>query len=200
MKTTTDLEAALSFVTSRIEEAALRSGDQLSDEQHHLLHHLPTSSPSPYDRSVSTIGDFVLAPRDFDFEKLCDATKSARAHDLRLNPTSATDWEFVAAVSKLNHHPISWLLEWAGVHVRRPWWDKWLLVAFALLFVLFTTCVMLLAMAWNASTRLQWLAIGAGYIAVVVAAYFVSRRIGEWQLKRTIETCRRASNFVQTRP
>jgi hypothetical protein len=198
MKTTSDLEAALSFVTSRIEEAAFRSGDPLSEEQRYLLHHLPTSSPFPYDRSVTTIGDSELVPRDFDFEKLCEAAKSARAYDLRLNPTSAAEWEFAAAVAKLDHHPISWLLEWSGVRVRRPWWDKWLLVGFAFLFVLFSCGVMLLALAASPSTRLQWGAIGVVYVAVLVAAYFASRRIEEWQLIRTIES-RRTSNFRQAK-
>jgi hypothetical protein len=188
----TDLDTALGFVIGRIEGEAPRSGEPLSDEQRFLPNHLPKESalPQPY------VGDPefppVLVPRDTAYERLCTLAKTARQNDLVVNPSLAADWEFAAAVSKLYRHPMSWLLQWAGVKVRRPWWDRLLLIATALLFIF---CIATLALlSGNAPwTPLQWINIGAGYIGVLVLLYFVSKQLEEWQLKKTIERCRRAS-------
>ena len=59
-----------------------------------------------------------------------------------MNPGSP-EWEFAFNVSKLNRHPMVWLLQWAGVKQRRPWWDRWLLFAASLLFVIATIPLML---------------------------------------------------------
>ena len=61
-----------------------------------------------------------------DFEKLCNLASVAYQYDLTLNP-APRDWELAFNVSKLNRHPMYWLLQWAGLKQRRPWWDRWLL-------------------------------------------------------------------------
>jgi hypothetical protein len=190
-----DLDTALGFVTERIEEEATRSGEPLTDAQRFLLNNLPTYSALPQGWGSDPESPLVLVPRDTAYERLCTVAKVAHDNDLRLNPPSAFDWEFAAAVSKLHHHPMSWLLHWAGVKERRPWWDRWLLIAAALLFILSFLPLMLLAGS-GPLTRLQWTGIGAGYATVLVLAYFASRWIEEWQLKQDIKKCRRGSTFT----
>jgi hypothetical protein len=192
MDRTADLDVALGFVIGRIEEAAARSGEPLSDAQRFLLNHLPKDSALS---QTYVAGPELLVPRDTAYERLCAIAKNAYHNDLRVNPASALDWEFAAAVSKLNRHPMSWLLHWASVKERRPWWDRWLLIAAALLFIFFVVVLMLLAgnEPW---TRFKWTGIGAGYIGMLVLLHFASRRIEEWQLKQTIERCRRGSTFA----
>jgi hypothetical protein len=196
MNRAADLDIALGFVTGRIEEEATRSGEPLSDEQRFLLNHLPKDSllPQAYDTAPES-PVVLLPPRDATYERLCAVAKAAYHNDLRMNSASALDWEFAAAVSKLNRHPMSWLLQWASVKQRRPWWDRWLLILAGLLFIFSTTGVMLLAGSepW---TRFQWIAVGTAYIAILVLLYFVSRRIEEWQLRQNIERCRRGPTFT----
>ena len=110
-----DLEASLAFVIGRIEEEARRSGEPPSDEERSLLNDLPTHSVVPMGNGSDPESPTVPVPRDTVFERLCALARDACNSDVRLAPTSALDWEFAAAVSKLNHHPMSWLLHWAGV-------------------------------------------------------------------------------------
>ena len=126
---------------------------------------------------------FVL--RDTTYERLCSLAKAAHRSDRELNPGSH-DWEFAFDVSRLNRHPMCWLLQWAGVKQRRPWWALWLLIISALLFILSTVLLMLLVInkPW-ASWR--WAAVLAGYVSVVLLVRLASRRIEERQLERRIE-------------
>jgi len=191
----TDLEAALRFVIGRIEQEAARSGESLSDEQRFLLNNLPKDSvlSQPYGGYPEIPAQPI--PRDTTYERVCAVAKLAHHNDLGLNPASALDWEFAAAVSKLNRHPMSWLFQWAGVNVRKPWWDRWLLIAAALLLIFSVATVALLAgsQPW---TPLQWTGIGTVYVGILALLYFASRRIEEWQLKQYIERCRRGSGFT----
>lgn len=179
----------------RIEEEAIRSGDPLSNEQRFLLTHLPKASVVPQEYGADPESPMVLVPRDTEYERLCTVAKAAHHNDLRVNPASTLDWDFAAAVSKLNGHPMSWLLQWAGVKVRRPCWDRWLLIAAALLLILSLATAALAAGAepW---TSFQWTGVCTGNIAILVLLYFASRRIEEWQLKQNIERCRRGSRFT----
>ena len=131
---TADLNAALAFVIDRIKQQAMRSGEPLNEEERFLLNNLPTVSTAP----EISIGDpevpLQFVPRDETYERLCVLAKAARRNDLRLNPASL-DWDFAFAVAKLSQHPLCWLLQWAGVKQRRPWWDRWLLILAALLFI-----------------------------------------------------------------
>jgi hypothetical protein len=195
MNRTADLDAALGFVIGRIEQEAARSGESLSDEQRFLLNNLPKDSVSSQPYGGDPEIPAQPSPRDAAYERVCAVAKLAHHNDLRLNPASALDWEFAAAVTKLNRHPMSWLLQWAGVKVHRPWWDRWLLIAVALLFIFSVTTVALL-MGSEPWTPFQWAGVGAVYIGVLVLLYFASRRIEEWQLIQNIERCRRGPSFT----
>jgi hypothetical protein len=195
MSRTADLDVALRFVISRIEQEATRSGESLSDEQRFLLNNLPKNSvlSQPYGGDPEIPAQPI--PRDTTYERVCAVARLAHHNDLLLNPASALEWEFAAAVSKLNRHPMSWLLQWAGVKVVRPWWDRWLLIAAALLFI-FSVAAVALLMGSEPWTPFQWAGVGAVYIGVLLLLYFASRRIEEWQLKQYIERCRRSSDFT----
>jgi hypothetical protein len=131
MDRTADLVAALEFVVGRIDEEAMRSGAPLTDEQRSLLNNLPTVSSLPEIVTYDPESPPQVVPRDTNYERLCAAAKAAYRSDRELNPASL-DWQFAFDVSKLNRHPMNWLLQWAGVKQRRPWWDRWLLVCAAL--------------------------------------------------------------------
>ena len=90
-----------------------------------------------------------------------------------------------------------WLLQWAGVKQRRPWWDRWLLVAASLLFIVATIPLMLLVIdrGW---VLWRWAVAGIGYIGLMLFMRFVSRRIEERQLEKDIERCRLDSRFAST--
>ena len=192
MNRTADLNTALGFVIDRIEGEATRSGEPLSDEQRFLLNHLPEYSALPQTYGADPEFPVVLVPRDTTYERLCAVAKTAHQNDLSVNPASALDWDLAAAVSKLHRHPMSWLLQWAGLKVRRPWWDRWLLIAAALMLI-FCFAVAVLLSVKRGWSRFQWISIGAAYIAILVLLHFASRRIEERQLKQTIERCRRGS-------
>jgi hypothetical protein len=198
MNPTTDFDTSLAFITGRIEEEAARSGEPLSDEQRFLLNHLPNNSALPIWNGADPEWPAVLISRDSAFERLCALAKAA--HNVaRLNPASALDWEFAFAVLKLNRHPMSWLLRWAGMKERRPWWDRWLLIAAAML-VIFCFAAVMLITGKEPWTRFQWIGIGAGYIAILILLHFASRMIEERQLKLTIERCRRGPTLWHINP
>jgi hypothetical protein len=191
-----DVNAALAFVINRIEEQAMRLGQPLDEEQRWLLNNLPDQS----DVSEFSTGDpefpvhFKL--RDVTYEKLCAVAKAAYRSDREMNPGSQ-EWEFAFNVSKLNRHPIAWLLQWAGVKQRRPWWDRWLLVAASLLFVIITIPLMLVVID-RERVLWRWGIVGAGYIGLLLFMRFVSWRIEQRQLEQNIEKCRDASRVVGT--
>jgi hypothetical protein len=132
MEQTTDLSAALAFVIDRIEQQAMRSGEPLNEDESFLLNNLPTGSTAPEINIGDSEVPLHFVPRDRKYERLCVLAKAARRKDVQLNPASL-DWDFAFAVAKLNQHPFSWLLQWAGVKQRRPWWDRWLLIVAACL-------------------------------------------------------------------
>lgn len=194
MKQMTDLSVALTFVIGRIEEQATLSGEPLREDQRFLLNNLPNVSSAP----EISLGDpevpVHFIPRDRTYERLCTLAKAARRNDITLNPASL-DWDFAFAVTKLNRHPLSWLLQWAGVKQRRPWWDRWLLIIAAVAFIAATIPLMLLVIdrpgAWW-----RWAIVFIGYIGAVMAMYFAARRIEKRQLELNVERCRGASRFV----
>jgi len=188
---TADLDTALSFVIDRIEDEATRSGEPLDDEERFFLRHLPANSVIP--QSIDPeIPNFIL--RDFQYEKLCELAKAAYSRDLKTNPGSAVIWKFAYATSQLNRHPMSWLLHWAGVKERRPWWDRWLLAGAGLLFVVIELLVMALGEYLGESwTRMKWTVVGGGCTALLVLFYFISRRVEDRLWKQTVERYRRES-------
>jgi hypothetical protein len=124
------LDNALAFVMERIEEEATRSGEPLTDEQRFLLNNLPRYSALPLTNVPDPECPPMLVPRDVAYERLIALARDARHNDVRVNPASDLEWMCAVAVSKLNRHPMSWLLRWAGMKERKPWWDRPLLVAF----------------------------------------------------------------------
>jgi hypothetical protein len=198
MEQSADLGAALAFVIGRIEEQAMLLGEPLNEEERFLLNNLPTVSIAP----EISIGDpevpVHFVPRERTYERLCVLAKAARRNDVQLNPASL-DWDFAFAVAKFGQHPLSWLLQWAGVRQRRPWWDRWLLIIAALLFIAASVPLMLLVIdrPWS---FWRWAVVVAGYAGILLFMYFASRRIERLQLDRSVEKCRNASRFVSTLP
>ena len=198
MEQTADLRAALAFVIGRIEEQAMLSGEPLDEEERFLLNNLPTVSIAPEISVGDPEGPLPFVPRDRRYERLSVLAKAARRNDVQLNRESL-DWDFAFAVAKFRQHPLSWLLQWAGVKQRRPWWDRWLLIVAALVFIAASVPAMVLVIdrPWS---FWRWAVGIAGYSGLMLLMYFASRRIERQQLERNIECCRSASRFVSTLP
>ena len=186
-----DVNAALAFVINRIEDQAMRLGQPLDEEQRWLLNNLPDQSDMPEFSTGDPEFPVHFKLRDVTYEKLCAVAKAAYRSDREMNPGSQ-EWEFAFNVSKLNRHPMAWLLQWAGVKQRRPWWDRWLLVAASLLFVMATIPLMLVVID-RERVLWRWGVVGAGYIGLMLFVRFVSRRLEERQLGQNIEKYRGAS-------
>jgi hypothetical protein len=191
-----DVNAALAFVINRIEDQAMRLGQPLDEEQRWLLNNLPDQSDMPEFSTGDPEFPVHFKLRDVTYEKLCAVAKAAYRSDREMNPGSQ-EWEFALNVSKLNRHPMAWLLQWAGVKQRRPWWDRWLLVAASLLFAIITIPLMLVVID-RERVLWRWGIVGAGYIGLLLFMRFVSRRIEQRQLEQNIEKCRDASRVVGT--
>src|SRR5579872_1142334 len=197
MDRTADLEAALRFVTSRLEGQAMRSGEPLTEEQIFLLANLPSLPPAAmafYYRDQI----FAPVPRDLNYERLCAVGKAAHLSDRKLTPS--LDWEFALAVSKLNNHPMHGLLKWAGVRQRRPASDVFLLIVAALLLVTTVLALALLGLFVGNTrwTAFLWVGVGFVYFALILGMYFATRRMEQRQLEREIDRCRLASRFAST--
>jgi hypothetical protein len=183
-----DMSAALAFVINRIEEQAMRLGQPLDEEQRYLLNNLPDQPDAPEFSTGDPEFPVNFRLRDITYERLCALAKGAYRNDRKMN-TGSHEWEFAFNVSKLNRHPMCWLLQWAGVKQRKPWWDRLLLVAVALVSILATMSMMLLVIdkgwAWW-----RWAVVGVGCIGLMFFVRSVSRRIEERQLELNIERYR----------
>ena len=188
MDETIDLEIALQFVTRRIEEEAARAGEPITDEERALLENLPTEPVAPATYAVDPDSPAPLAPRDLVFARLCALAKAAYRQDLQLDPHDR-NWQFAKAVTELHRHPMAWLLGWAGIKRRRPWWDGCLLIAAAIISI----CLWMIFSFVGSETRIpfRWVIAALGCAAVVAAMHFGTRSIERSQLRRTIERCRR---------
>jgi len=191
-----DMSAALAFVINRIEEQAMRSGQPLNEEQRFLLNNLPDHADVPEFSTGDPEFPLHFTLRDITYEKLCALAKAAYRGDREMNPASH-EWEFAFNVSKFNRHPMCWLLQWAGVKQQRPWWDRWLLVAAALLWIIVTMSLMLLVIdkGW---VLWRWAIVVVGSIGLILFMRSVSRQIEDRQLRKNIERCRGASRIVCT--
>lgn len=196
MEQTADLSAALAFVIDRIDQEAMRSGEPLSEDERFFLNHLPTVSTAPEINLGDPEATLPFVPRDRSYERLCALAKAARRNDIQLNPASL-DWDFAFAVAKLSQHPLSWLLQWAGVKQRRPWWDRWLLIVTAL-FVVGAAVPLMLLVTGQRWSLWRWTIVVAGYTGMLLFIHFASRRLERQQLKRNVENCRSASRFIST--
>ncbi|MCU1303762.1 MAG: hypothetical protein JWQ87_4046 [Candidatus Sulfotelmatobacter sp.] len=196
-----DLDAALAFVVERISQEADRLAAPLDDDENHLLNHLPTEPTNPtavwgfntaYEDSWPT-----PALRDLRFERLCKLAKLARLDDLQSSPDAAREWEFAAAVLELHRHPMSWLLNWAGIPIgKRPArLDLLFLVATAaFVVVLFLVGVLALSDLTDGKKEIwkwtSWLVGACVYGTIITFLYFAVRRVEVWQRERNIEKCR----------
>jgi hypothetical protein len=187
MNDAAELEAALQFVIRRIDEEAVRSGEPLTEEQRFLLEHLPTEPLSPEAYFVDPECPPLVTARDFDYEKLCALAKAAHRQDLQVNP-SDRNWLLARAVTELHKHPMSWLLGWARVKLRRPRWDGCLLVIAALVAIILWMVLKFVGIETHMWFR--WPIAAAGAAALIAVMRIGMRWLEESQLRRSIETYR----------
>ena len=199
-----DLDVAVAFVVERISQEAERSAVPLNDGETHLLSHLPSKPTNPTAALASgfnaTYEYFWPTPvlRDFRFERLCKLARDAHSHDLQTHPEVVHEWEFATAVLQLHHHPMSWLLGWAGIRItKRPQWrDLLLLVATAaIVVVLFLVGALALSFITDGQSNVWrwtlWVAGACVYGILITLLYFGVRRLEAQQRERDIEKCRR---------
>lgn len=195
----TDLEAALKFVFKRIEEEATRSGEPLSEDEYQLLHELPGRPIREFRYTPQMYGDWGLEiqipTRDIAYEKLCNVAKSAYDFDRNAGSAFTTNWEFAASVTKLNHHPAAWLLDWAGVKYRKPWWDQLVLLGFSCL-VIAAGGGLILLFELQLLTKSIWAATATSCVILLVLLFRATGRIEAWELRQSIESCRRSSTLT----
>lgn len=189
----TDIDAALEFIFKRIEEEAARSGEPLSEEENRLLHELPGRPTRKFPYTPQMYGDWGLEiqvpTRDTAYERLCKIAKNAYSFDQDMDTARTTNWEFAASVTKLNHHPAAWLLNWAGVKYRKPWWDQLVLLSFACLVIAAGGGLMLL-FELHLLTKSIWAATAASCVILLVLLFRATGRIEAWELRQSIESCR----------
>ena len=196
-----DLEHSIAFVIARIGEQAERSGAPLGDDEIDFLHHPPTQPTNPTASWGFHTADQdswpILTLRDVGFERLCNLARDAHAHDLRIRPDAAREWEFAGAVLQLNRHPLSWLLQWAHIRTaQRPArWDRLLLVATATLVVIvFLVGAVALSIVTDGQRDAgKWTMCGIGaciYAAFLTFLYFAARRLEARQRQQSIERYR----------
>jgi hypothetical protein len=197
-----DLDAALAFMVQRISQEAERSAAPLDDDEKHFLNHLPTEPTNPTAAwgFNSAYGASWPTPvlRDFRFERLCKLAKLARLHDLQTTSDTAREWEFAVAVLEFHRHPMSWLLNWAGIQTgKRPArWDLLFLVATAaFVVVLFLIGALALSALTDGKKEVWkwtlWIVGACVYGTVITLLYFTVRRLEVRQRERNIEKCRR---------
>jgi hypothetical protein len=190
-------------VVERISQEAERSSIPLDDGERHFLNHLPIEPTNPTAAIASGFNTthecFWPTPvlRDFRYERLCKLAKDARLHDIQTRPDSVREWKFAAAVLLLHHHPMSWLLGWAGIRTtkRSQLRDRLLLVATAAFVVLaFLLGVLALSMLTNGRNDvwkwMLWIVGGCAYGALMTLLYFTVRRLEVRQQERIIENYR----------
>lgn len=196
----TDLDAALEFVIRRIREEADRSGHPLDEDEEDFLRNLPTKPTNPTLHSAHYAGEGVLGTfpiRDIPFERLCNLARQAYKSDTTIGTESERQWNFAAAVLRLNGHPMSWLLQWAGIKLRKAAGsaDGCLLLTTAILLIVVSAFVLIpllhfgsgLAEAWKI---IVWILSGFFCAGLLVALYFWTRRLEVWEGKKTVEKYR----------
>jgi hypothetical protein len=181
-------DAVLRFVIDRIEQEATQSGERLSAEQRFLLENLPRSA------GVSLATSFPenpkLAPRNVNYERLCDLAKLAYREDVRQNRKPLA-WELASAVTLFHNDPMWSLLHYAGVKGHRPWWDPFLLIFGALLWIAIVLPTMfIIGVGEEPLTAVKWSEGALVIVPSTVLMVWASRRIQGWQLDHEIDRCR----------
>jgi hypothetical protein len=187
-----DLEAALTFVIERIGEEAERSGTPLDENERYFLWHLPTEPTNLTIHQGYDPESYMPVLRDLSYERLCALAKNARLHDIRTRPDAARDWEFSGAAFQLEHHPMSWLLDWAGMlKLQRPRGDGLLLVGTATLVVLILVFgAITLSVVADRHPDLKGALLIAGgfvYCVIVILLFVAVQRFEKQRLRRTVE-------------
>ncbi len=181
---------------ARIEGEAERSGAPLDEDEIEFLRHLPTK---PTNLTLHTGGHSADWPvlRDFNYEKLCELAKSAHAYDVRLRPEVLSQWDFACAVLQFHRHPMSWLLGWADIRVKkaRGLADGCLLFTTALIVIVLSgVAVYLLSNLGDRFVGIGKQALWAAGIClcsgILISLFFLTRRLERWQGTRTIEKYR----------
>jgi hypothetical protein len=190
MNQDTDLDDALNFVENEIQREASQSGQPLTEEEGILLNNLPTAPVFPLTSATDPAQRPV--PRDLAYERLIAVAKEARQRDNRVGSISDRKWRYAATVCKLNRHPMSWLLHWAGIREENSWWDRSLLIISATFLALCLITIILLGII-DAWTRSTWIAGGIGYCVLVLSLYFGTRHLEDRQLRRDVEKYRLVS-------
>ena len=195
MNRITDLNAALSFVTGRVDEQAVLSGEPLDVPQGLLLANLPVSTPAWWLAGPYAF-EWLPVPRDVNYDRLCVLAKAAYLRDRQKSPASL-DWEFAFAVFRLNRHPMWGLLQKAGLKYRRPpWGDIFVVIATLMFVVAGLVLVAFVALDDKPWSRLEWREFGLGCVVALVLIYFGALRIDQTQLKKEIERCRGRSHLL----
>jgi hypothetical protein len=200
-RSSVDLENVSAFVIERIIEEAERSGTPLGDDEKDFLNHLPDKPTNPTAElgfNTAYEGDSPIPVlRDIGFERLCNLAKDAHSKDLDARPHGAREWQFAGAVLQAHRHPLSWLLQWAGIRIakRSARWDRLLLVGTATLVV---AVFLLGALALSVLTDgmgdfRKWTLLivgGCVYGGLLTLLYFGVRRVESRQQEQTIEQYR----------
>jgi hypothetical protein len=188
----TDLEIALTFVIKQIDEEAARSGAPLDDDERYFLRHLPAHPTNSTFNSVSYSESPLPILRDYSYETLCTLAKNARLYDIGARPEASRDWDFSAAVFQLEHHPMSWLLHWAGMKKKRPRWDRWFLLGTAILavFMFLFGAITLSVLTEGLRAIWKWIFFIAGgciSLIVLVFAYVATQRLEKRELRKLVD-------------
>lgn len=185
----TDLQVALAFVIGRVEQEAQRSGSPLEADERELLVHLPSAPGYP---GWVTAEFWQIVPRDFAYERLCKLAKAAYSHDLRAGPASVRYWDFAMAALRLEHHPMLWLLQSAGMKQRRPLRDCLFLLACAILLVISGLSLIIVLEEPGAFwPSMLCVAITAISAAALIRLYQASSRYEKTRLRQVLEKSRR---------
>jgi hypothetical protein len=191
-----DVATAVAFVTMRIKEQAIRSGEPLDVDEQFSLAHLPLEWFSATSANGPSPELPAFAIRNPTLERFCKLTEDAHNDDLAANPETARDWEFAAAALNLASHPFSRLLQAVGIKERRQRWDRWLLIVAGLLVVILGLGVNLLFdLTGNQSSTVN----ACVCVLVFALSCFAWWRFDNWQLKQSIETSRRPTRRSPSR-
>ena len=197
-----DLNAAVEFVIDRISDEAARVGAPLTDEEKGFLRDLPRRPTNLTFGWMNLPGEGVwpMPPiRDFSFEGLCALAKNAHSYDLETRPGADVEWKFAGAVLQVNHHPMAWILNWAGMKTRARWSRLLTACCATLIVVLSALGALATSLLLRGEQGLSFTTIcivcGVAIAAALVFSYIAMQRIDRWLERRAVERYRCALPF-----
>jgi hypothetical protein len=183
-----DLKAATKFVIDRIAAEATQSGKRLTSEEQFLLENLPHTSPA-MTFAASDPRNLTPVPRDLNYERISALAKHAYLADFPQNH-ELLKWECASAVFLFHNDPMWTLLHYAGVRNHRPWWDPFLLLFGALLWIAITLATFFVFLRESKTlTAVQWTEVFIVIVPMTILMGFGARRIQRWELDQEIERC-----------